>query len=230
VDTPHNRLQVAVIDYGMGNLFSVERACEQAGLNAVITADKSIIVNSDGIILPGVGAFGDAMDILKRKDLITPIKDFVEMGKPFMGICLGMQLLLSESEEFGCHKGLDIIKGSVVRFGTNEACEKGLKIPHVGWNRISLPSSSAEDFWQGTLLDGLTGGEFMYFMHSYYSVPADEKTVLCITIYGDITFASGIIYKNINAFQFHPEKSGERGLRIYVNLKKQMERVKYAAT
>ncbi|MDI6728721.1 MAG: imidazole glycerol phosphate synthase subunit HisH [Thermodesulfovibrionales bacterium] len=229
MDISHSRLQVGVIDYGMGNLFSVKRACEYVGLKAVVTADKSTIMNSDGIILPGVGAFGDAMDILKRKDLIFPIRDFVEMGKPFMGICLGMQLLLSESEEFGCHKGLDIIKGTVVRFVTNEVREKGLKIPHIGWNRLSLPYPSPENFWKGTLLDGLTSGEFMYFTHSYYPVLADEKTVLCTTIYGDVTFASGIIYKNINAFQFHPEKSGERGLHIYKNLRKQMEMVRDAS-
>jgi len=193
----------------MGNLFSVERACEQAGLNAVITADKSIIVNSDGIILPGVGAFGDAMDILKRKDLITPIKDFVEMGKPFMGICLGMQLLLSESEEFGCHKGLDIIKGSVVRFGTNEACEKGLKIPHVGWNEVYQKCPNL-------LLDGIPDGTDFYFVHSFRLFPDDRTTVIGITPYcGE--FPSVVMKGSVFGTQFHPEKSQPVGFRVLRN-------------
>jgi len=223
-------MRVAIVDYGMGNLFSVRLACEHAGIQPIVTAEADVMEEADALILPGVGAFGDAIKNLRERDLVSPIKDFIEAGKPFMGICLGMQLLLSESEEFGHHEGLDIIKGSVVKLRAKGICKKGTKVPQVGWNRISLPSSSTEDFWQGTLLDGLTDGEFMYFVHSYYSIPANEKTVLCTTIYGDVTFASGIIYKNINAFQFHPEKSGERGLRIYINLKKQIERVRDGAT
>lgn len=217
MDTPHNRLQVAVIDYGMGNLFSVERACEHAGLNAVITADKSIIMNSDGIILPGVGAFGDAMDSLEKKDLILPLKDFVKEGKPLMAICLGMQLLMSESEEFGHHKGLSIIEGSVVRFPAKNREGGKIKVPHVGWNRIFQPSSEDRTYWNESPLKNIMSGEFMYFVHSYYAVPSDKRAVLSTTTYEGTQFCSGIHRRNVFACQYHPEKSAAEGIKIYEN-------------
>ena len=214
--TPHSRLQVAVIDYGMGNLFSVERACEHAGLNAIITADKSTIMNSDGIILPGVGAFGDAMDSLERKDLIAPIKDFVEEGKPLMAICLGMQLLMSESEEFGLHKGLNIIEGSVVKFPVKNMEGGKIKVPQVGWNRIFQPSSEDPTYWNESPLKNIMSGEFMYFVHSYYAVPSDKRAVLSTT-YEGTQFCSGIHRRNVFACQYHPEKSAAEGIKIYEN-------------
>ena len=215
MDIPHNGLQVAVIDYEMGNLFSVKRACEQAGLNAVITADKSIIMNSDGVILPGVGAFGDAMESLEKKDIISPLKDFVKRGKPLMAICLGMQLLMSESEEFGHHKGLNIIEGSVVRFPVKNKEGGKIKVPHVGWNKIFQPSSEDRTCWNESPLKNIMNGEFMYFVHSYYVVSSDKEAILSTTTYEGTQFCSSIIRRNVVACQYHPEKSAAEGIKIY---------------
>lgn len=206
-------LKVAIVDYGMGNLFSVRRACEYVGLHPVITSDVSVIMNSAAMILPGVGAFGDAMDNIKGKGLEAPIKKFIEGGNPFMGICLGMQLLMSESEEFGRHKGLDIIKGSVVRFPNVNSEKQRFKVPQMGWNRIfKKPGHRGE-----TLLKRVDDGEFMYFVHSYYAIPLDRKVVLSVTNYGGIEYCSSVSYENVFACQFHPEKSGREGLKIYEN-------------
>lgn len=211
------KFKIAIIDYEMGNLFSVQRACEHIGVNAVITEDKSAITKADGVILPGVGAFGDAMVNLKKKDLIKPIKDFIETGKPFMGICLGLQLLFSESEEFGIHTGLDIIKGSVIKFPVKNPNGEMLRVPQVGWNRIFKPDITQEDWWDETPLKNLSDGEFMYFVHSYYAVPSETEIVLSTTSYEGVPFCSSILWKNVFACQFHPEKSAVRGLRIYEN-------------
>lgn len=212
-------LQVAIIDYEMGNLFSVKRVCERVGLKPIITADKSVIIDSDAIILPGVGAFGDAMNNLSRLDLIGTIKEFVETGKPFLGICLGMQLLLSESEEFGNHKGLDLIKGSVVKFPVKDNGNDRIKVPQVGWNQIFRPTFSKEDYWINSPLKNSRNGEFMYFAHSYYVKPNSPKNILTISNYGGIEYASSIFNRGIFAFQFHPELSGREGIEIYKNFK-----------
>jgi|ETNmetMinimDraft_20_1059909.scaffolds.fasta_scaffold21654_2 glutamine amidotransferase len=209
-------LQIAVIDYGMGNLFSVKQACEYAGLKPIITANESVIMNSDAIILPGVGSFGVAMDNLCRLGLVQPVKDVIESGKPFMGICLGMQLLLSGSDEFGESKGLGIIEGTVVKF----ACkikEKNIKVPQVGWNQISQPPGMEKDSWDSSPLRDICNGEFMYFVHSYYSIPENDEVVFSTTNYQGIEYCSSISRKNVFAFQFHPEKSGVEGLKIYRN-------------
>ncbi|MDP2939782.1 MAG: imidazole glycerol phosphate synthase subunit HisH [Candidatus Omnitrophota bacterium] len=208
---------VSIIDYGMGNLFSVNQACSHVGIQARITAKKEDILNSDAAILPGVGAFGDAMLNLEKLGLISPILDFVKSAKPFMGICLGMQLLFSESEEFGIHKGLNIIPGRVVRF-TNNSKEKA-KVPQVGWNRISNPSSK-RNLWQESPLSGINKGEFMYFVHSFYCIPENKEIILSNSKYSGTEYASSILVKNIFASQFHPEKSGNCGLKIYKNFKK----------
>jgi imidazole glycerol-phosphate synthase subunit HisH len=209
--------QVAIIDYEMGNLFSVQRACEHVGLRPCITSDISVIKNSVAIILPGVGAFGDAMENLKRLDLISPIKDCIETGKPFMGICLGMQLVFSESEEFGVHKGLDIIKGSVVKFPDSNNKGEKIKVPQVGWNHIYRPASAKQSFWNASPLKDVPSGEFMYFVHSYYSVPSDKEVVLSTTTYEGTTFCSSVLHGNVFACQFHPEKSAGEGIKIYNN-------------
>ena len=214
-----NKPQVAIVDYEMGNLFSVMRACQHVGLKPVITDDSLVIMNSDAVILPGVGAFGNAMDNLKKRELITPLYKFIETGKPFMGICLGMQLLFSESEEFGSHKGLDIIRGAVIKFPTVNCNGEKLKVPHIGWNKIYRPPFLKEDCWDQSLLKGINNGEFMYFVHSFLVVPADAETVLSFTNYENIEYCSGILWRNVCAFQFHPERSGKNGLSIYNNLK-----------
>jgi len=209
--------QIAIIDYEMGNLFSVERACEHVGLNPQITSDISVIMNSDGLILPGVGAFGDAMKNLWELDLVSPIKDFIATGKPFMGICLGMQLIFSESEEFGSHEGLDIIKGSVVKFPSMNDKGKKIKVPQVGWNRIWKPTDAGKSSWETTPLKNVPDGEFMYFVHSYYPVSADKNVVLSHTDYEGTDFCSSVFHENVFACQFHPEKSASEGLKIYKN-------------
>jgi len=210
---------VAIIDYEMGNLLSVQRACEQVGLKSVITADSSIIMGSQAVILPGVGAFGDAMHNLKRLDLVFPLKEYIGTGRPFMGICLGMQLLLSESQEFGHHEGLDIIRGSVVKFPSQGKERQKIKVPQVGWNRIFTPPAADEALWAKSVLNGVPTGEFMYFIHSYYVIPESADVILSMTTYEDISYCSGIRRNNVIAFQFHPEKSGKKGITIYRNFK-----------
>lgn len=211
------KCQVAIIDYGMGNLFSVQRACQEVGLGPVITSDKKVILDSAAAILPGVGAFGDAMSNLKKLGLVTPIKKFIESGKPFMGICLGMQLLMSQSQEFGNFKGLDIIKGSVVKFPNIHSGNQKTKVPQVGWNRILLPAQKKEGYWSNSLLKDIAAGTFMYFVHSYYAIPLASGVILSVTNYEDTEYCSSLSYENIFACQFHPEKSASTGLKIYNN-------------
>jgi len=213
-----NKNQIAIIDYGMGNLFSVKRACEQVDLYPLVTADATEIMRSDAMILPGVGAFGDAMSNLKRLGMIAPIKEFIESGRPFIGICLGMQLLMSESEEFGSNKGLDIIKGTVVKFPTRGNDQRTIKVPQVGWNRIYRAHHAAESVWQNSHLQDIKNNEYMYFVHSFYTVPEDPKVILSLTKYEDTEYSSSISFNNIFACQFHPEKSATAGMKIYANI------------
>lgn len=206
---------VAIIDYGMGNLFSVQHACEHVGLRAVITSSKDAVLESDAVILPGVGAFGDAMATLRRRDLVSVLRDTASSGKPLVGICLGMQLLMSESEEFGHHEGLGIIQGDVVRLEPSVARGRALKVPQVGWNRI-VPAVGVT--WTDSLLEGITEGAFLYFVHSFYPRPVDQQVECSLTTYGTTTFCSSLCHGNVFACQFHPERSGDRGLQIYRNL------------
>lgn len=207
--------RVAIIDYGMGNLYSVKQACAHSGMDAFITSDRKKISESVAAILPGVGAFGDAMVNLEKLDIIGTIKEFIDSGKPFMGICLGLQLMMTESEEFGSHKGLDIFRGSVVRFS-----EKTVKkIPQVGWNNIYLPEWKEKDAWDSSPLKGLSQDECMYFVHSYYVIPEDENNILALTSYEGTEYCSAIKCRNVFACQFHPEKSADRGLSVYRNMK-----------
>lgn len=209
--------KVAIIDYHMGNLFSIQRACEIVGLKSIVTSDKLLILRSDGIILPGVGAFGDAVDCLQRLDLVGPIKAFIDMGKPFMGICLGMQLLMRESEEFGTHNGLGVIEGVVKRFRDNNDHGKRIKVPQIGWNNIYEPDSVNKNLWDSSPLKGIDAGEYMYFAHSYFAVPESQEVVLSVTDYEGNEFCSSILKRNIFACQYHPEKSTHKGLVIYKN-------------
>jgi glutamine amidotransferase len=205
---------VAIVDYEAGNLFSVEHACKAVGLKPIITNKPEDIFKSDAIILPGVGAFGDAMKSLYRLALDQPLREFAATGKPFMGICLGMQLLFSRSEEFGEHEGLKLIEGDVVKFpSVNEYGEKN-KIPQIGWNQINNPSED-RDKWHDTPLEQITNGEFMYFVHSFYAKPQNSENILSLTEYGGLAYCSAIIKKNIFATQFHPEKSASEGIKIY---------------
>lgn len=202
--------KVVIIDYGMGNLFSVKLTCEKVGLDALISNDKSEFLKASALILPGVGAFGDAMTTIKKLDLVSPIKEFIDSGKPFLGICLGMQLLMSDSEEFGIHKGLDVIKGRVVKIPSLKD-----KVPQVGWNKISKINNKN---WENSLLKGLSEGDYMYFVHSFYCIPDSKGFFLSETNYAGLDYCSALQNKNIFACQFHPERSGEKGLIIYKNL------------
>lgn len=202
---------ITIIDYGMGNLRSVHKAFERFCPNVIVSSSAKDIARSDKIILPGVGAFKVAMDELRKRNLIDPIKTSIKKGKPFLGICLGLQLLFSESEEGGKIKGLDIIKGKVKRFKE----KSGLKIPHMGWNQIRTKSIKPRT----TILDGVKNGSYMYFVHSYYAAPKDKKVILCETDYGE-NFTSGVCKDNVYGFQFHPEKSQATGLKIIENFTK----------
>lgn len=208
---------VSIIDYGMGNLFSVRQACEHVGVNPVVTSDKSVIESSDALILPGVGAFGDAMSFLQRLDLISPIKDFISAGKPFLGICLGLQLLMDESEEFGIHKGLGIIPGKVIKFPRQNSDGSRNKVPQVGWNKITKNPLSLKRDWVNTPLMNIMDAEFMYFVHSFYAAPEQKELILTLTKYGQTEYCSSLLYGNIFAVQFHPEKSSLEGIKIYRN-------------
>ena len=196
---------IAIIDYGMGNLRSVQKAFERVGYEAVVTREVARIESARGVVLPGVGAFSACMENLGRFGLIEPICDIVQRKKPFLGICLGFQLLFSESEEFGRQKGLDLFAGKVVGFDSKER----LKVPHMGWNSLQKKKESA-------FLEGVSSGEFVYFVHSFYVVPEDASVISTDTEYGS-PFVSSIATDSLFACQFHPEKSQEIGLRILSN-------------
>lgn len=208
-------VKAAITDYGICNMFSVKHACAKVGMEALITSDWKEIQAADVVILPGVGAFGDAMEALKKLDLVLPLRELAQSGKLFVGICLGFQLLLSESEEFGRHEGLGIVPGSVLKFVSPQEKELEIKVPHVGWNQISLPKAVS---WDKTPLTGTRNGTFVYFCHSYYADPQDPAVVLTRTSYGPYDYASGLRYKNVYGFQFHPEKSGPVGIQMYQNI------------
>lgn len=201
---------IAIIDYGMGNLRSVQKGFEKIGLEAVVTAAPQVILEAERIVLPGVGAFRDCMKNLEQGGFVEPILRVIREGRPFLGICLGLQLLFSESEEFGIHQGLDVIKGRVVRFpdGMTEAGEK-LAVPHMGWNQLNFRQTPAA-------FKGLEEGTNVYFVHSYYVKPDDASVVATTTNYG-LDFCSSIARDNLVATQFHPEKSQDMGLRILKN-------------
>ena len=201
---------IAIIDYGMGNLRSVQKGFEKIGAEAVITADPQVVLEAEKIVLPGVGAFRDCMSNLQQGGFVEPILKIIAEGRPFLGICVGMQLLFDDSVEFGLYKGLGVIPGHVLRFpeGMKENGEE-LKVPHMGWNQISFKQNPPA-------FEGVAAESNVYFVHSYYVKPDDESVVATTTSYG-IEFCSSIWKDNIVATQFHPEKSQEIGLRILKN-------------
>lgn len=205
--------KVSIIDFGLGNLYSVQQACNRVGLVAKITSDKEEILNSDAAILPGVGAFGEAMENLIKLNLVDTIKEFIDTGKQFFGICLGFQLLFSESEEFGTFKGLNLIEGQIKKFPKQNYQGEIIRVPQIGWNRILNAYNNGN--WENSLLKGINNQEYMYFVHSYYVQPKNEDVILTRTSYMGISYCSSIFVKNIFASQFHPEKSGMDGIKIY---------------
>ncbi len=203
----------AIIDFGMGNLYSVARACQVVGLTPVITSSPSQVNEADAVILPGVGAFESAMEYLREYHLIESIEQVIQQKKPFLGICLGLQLLMTESYEFGKHRGLDIIQGSVIRFENKSGKNGRLKVPHIGWSSIFCPKR--EETWKNSPLSRLKNGTHMYFVHSYYVVPSQSSIIGSLSCYGDIEFCSSVKGENLFGCQFHPERSGPLGLAIY---------------
>lgn len=207
--------KVSIIDYGLGNLFSVKQACETVGLDALITASPEDILTSDMLILPGVGAYGIAMENLEKAQLIPALKAFVATGKPFVGICLGMQLMLTESVEFGQHKGLNLIPGRTKKFEAKSIDNESFAVPQIQWNQLNKSKNVDKNHFFNFLNDG----DYMYFVHSYYCVPEVKSTIVTTTSYAGEEYPSIIQYKNCIGIQFHPEKSGLNGINIYEKLK-----------
>lgn len=203
--------RVAIIDYGMCNLFSVDNACRAVGLDPVITSDPARVLAADRVILPGVGAFGQAMRNMREAGLDEAVRDFAATGRPLLGVCLGLQLLFEKSEEFGSCEGLGLIPGRVVRFAFPQG-EKRVKVPQVGWNAILPPQGGS---FLGTPLARLAPGAYMYFCHSFLAAPDDPAHVAATTSYGGTAYCSAARRGNVFAVQFHPEKSGPPGLSIY---------------
>ena len=200
--------KIVIIDYGMGNLRNVQKGFEKIGFEARLTRNKNEIGRASAIVLPGVGAFKDCVENLEKYGLVEPLLRSIEKGKPYLGICLGLQILFSESEEFGSHKGLDLIQGKVVRF----VPDPEHKVPHMGWNTIEKEK-------EGPMLQGIERGDFFYFVHSYYVIPDKTQWISSFTTYGK-PFVSSIWKENLFATQFHPEKSQQKGLRILENFVK----------
>ena len=199
---------IAVIDYGRGNLGSVEKALRYVGCQVQRTSNPNLLQRAAGIVLPGVGAFDDCMKALHKSALVVPLQQLIAEGKPFLGICLGLQVLFERSEE-GQRPGLGIIPGQVVRF------KHDLKIPHIGWNQVQVKRTAP-------YLEGIEQGSWFYFVHSYYVAPVDEDVVATTTEYG-YDFCSAICRDNIFACQFHPEKSQSAGLRLLDNFRQMAE-------
>lgn len=196
-------MKIVVVDYGAGNLHSVARAVMHAGKRPLITSSARYVEEADGLIVPGVGAAADTMSNLRSHGMVEPIREYIASGRPFLGVCMGQQALFDASEEGGEHECLGIIHGRVVRL------PEGLKVPHMGWNRVNIVKPHP-------IFDGIDSGSHFYFVHSYYPQPADPSVVIGETEYG-VTFPSVVAQDNIVATQFHPEKSGQTGLRMYEN-------------
>jgi len=197
---------IAIVDYGMGNLFSVKKALEHIGASATITASSDVLAKAEKIILPGVGAFGDAMRELEKRGLAEPLKRIAQIGKPFLGICLGLQVLFEKSEESPGIPGLGILPGEVKHFVTD------MKVPHMGWNQICIKRPAP-------IFDGIGNDAYVYFVHSYYVVPASDEDIATTTDYA-LEFTSSVWRDNLFATQFHPEKSQAVGLKILKNFAK----------
>jgi glutamine amidotransferase len=202
---------IAIVDCGMGNLRSVQKAFERVGHAALVTQDAARIRQAQALVLPGQGAFRDCMAQLGDHALVEPVLEFIRSGRPFLGICLGLQLLMTESEEFGCHKGLNVLQGRVRRFPANSMGARGasLKVPHMGWNRVHLVK-------RPPIFAGIPDGAYFYFAHSYYVEPVGDTAVATTTDYG-IRFVSGIWHEQLFGVQFHPEKSQAHGLQLLKN-------------
>jgi glutamine amidotransferase len=207
--------EVVVVDYGMGNLLSVQRGLEHCGATVQLSADHNVILEATKVVLPGVGAFADAMNELNHQGLTEVIKEVAKRGTPLLGICLGMQMLLDESEEFGRTKGLSLIPGNVTPIPKTTVNGMPQKIPHIGWSALVIPEETNN--WTQTILKNIEPGEACYFVHSYMASPSNSEHNIANCVYGGRNIPAVIGNKNIFGCQFHPEKSGEVGLTILRN-------------
>lgn len=198
---------VTVVDYGMGNLASVSNALQKCGAEVSLESSPLFIGKAERLLLPGVGAFGDGMAELQSRGLVEPIRAYAASGRPLLGICLGMQMLMEGSDEFGSSSGLGLVPGWVKKLTSQE----GIKLPHIGWSPIVPPE---EGKWSETILDDVHPGHEMYFVHSFGAAPSDPGDCLAQTFYGATTFCSALRKANVSGCQFHPEKSGETGLSV----------------
>lgn len=206
---------VTIIDYGIGNLLSVARAFEHCGAAPVLATDPDSIRDAERLVLPGVGAFADGMQGLRDRGLIGPIREFAASGRPFLGICLGMQMMLDAGEEFGLHEGLGLIPGRVVAIPSTTSDGRPHKIPHIGWGTLELPDP--ETSWGNTILDGIAPGAAAYFVHSFTAFPSDPGHRLADCRYNGRLISAVVRSGSLYGCQFHPEKSGEVGLAIIRN-------------
>ena len=213
LDRPKNH--VVIVDYGVGNLLSVMRAVEVCGAIPIVTSCPNKISNAERLILPGVGAFADGMKGLTDKSLIEPLKDYVLKERPFLGICLGMQMILDESHEFGINKGIGLIPGRLLSIPSKSRCGQEFKIPHIGWNSIR-PGSKRKN-WNNTILQKTSVEDTVYFVHSFFVLPENEEHNLASCTYAGKDFCAVINYKNIYGCQFHPERSSALGSKIIQN-------------
>jgi len=195
---------VVIVDYGAGNLRSVARAVAHAGVEAAVTSNAQAVADARALIVPGVGAAADTMANLRAGGLVEPIRDYIASGRPFLGVCMGMQALFEVSEEGGSHECLGVLPGRIVRF------PHGLTVPHMGWNNVRLRAPHP-------VFEGIEQDAFFYFVHSYHPRPSDDAHVIAETEYGGVTFPAVVGRDNLVATQFHPEKSGADGLRLYAN-------------
>lgn len=206
---------VVITDYGVGNLLSAQRAFEAVGARPVLSADPDALRHADRLVLPGVGAFGSGMEELKARGLVEALRDFARSGRPFLGICLGMQLMLETSEEFGSHDGLGLVPGRVVAVPPAGADGRPHRIPHIGWNALRPAAGRS---WEGSILAGLEpDAASVYFVHSFMAVPDDPAWRLADTDYDGIAVCAAVSRDALHGCQFHPEKSGPAGLRILAN-------------
>ncbi len=202
---------VTIIDYDCGNLFSVSRAIEISGRSFELTSEPKKIATADRLILPGVGAFGSARSALDARGLVEPIHAFVKTGRPFLGICLGMQLLFDSSEEFGAHDGLGLIPGKVAAIPSHREDGTHRRIPNIGWCPITPPTP---DRWQATMLRDTAPSAYMYFVHSFAGIPNASDDTLAVAQYDGLELCAAVSHDNVNGVQFHPEKSATEGLAL----------------
>lgn len=211
------KANIVIVDYGVGNLFNIERAFAALDAKTTISNEPQQILQADKLLLPGVGAFAAGLERLRKDGLIPILKEFCRTGRPLLGICLGMQLLMSESQENGRHEGLNFIPGQVVKFSPPLASGPRYKIPQTSWNSLESPADRGPGEWMGTILQGLPEHTYMYFVHSYCVHATDPSNSLAVTSYGRDRFDSVVNKDNVTGFQFHPERSGEYGLRLLRN-------------